>query len=304
MLNYANCKAQCAKQGYETAYAHENSFEMTNHSSHKGQTILDEILAQENATQYHNNIQSEIINTLDWTKVGDTTEAPFRYICQISIFANGTQYFGSGVLVGPKTVLTAAHNIWNDVTNALCNLKTDNIIVTPGKKNNLAPFGTSKAVKLIPATGYNNAQETTKLDYGIIHLDKPIGNDTGFWSMSYKKWSKDTLGTSILPGNLPQNTGNLKVNLSGYPYSPKHKVLGYTPIKSYDNTVQIKNGMLLYKNDSKGGHSGSPIWVRRHSSMGGRVLVGIHVCCRGTKIANKAVFIDKSIRDFITANTI
>ena len=34
--------------------------------------------------------------------------------------------------------------------------------------------------------------------------------------------------------------------------------------------------MLTYLNDTCPGHSGSPVWVRRHPSMGGRVLVGVH----------------------------
>src|SRR2546423_746961 len=78
---------------------------------------------------------------------------------------------------------------------------------------------------------------------------------------------------------------------------------GTRQFRSYDRTVRISGGMLLYVNDTCPGHSGSPVWVRRHPSMGGRVLIGIHVAPAGSG-ANRAVLINRAIMSFIVANTI
>ena len=54
------------------------------------------------------------------------------------------------------------------------------------------------------------------------------------------------------------------------------------------------------------GHSGSPVWVRRHPSKGGRVLVAVHISRDDPTFpdkANRAVFIDKDVRKFIVSNT-
>ena len=48
-----------------------------------------------------------------WTKVNPATNAPFRSIVSIDIdYADGTVASGTGFLIGPNTVLTAAHVIY------------------------------------------------------------------------------------------------------------------------------------------------------------------------------------------------
>ena len=70
--------------------------------------------------------------------------------------------------------------------------------------------------------------------------------------------------------------------------------------------VLLRGGMLHYLNDTCPGHSGSPVWVRRHPSMGGRVLVAVHVARDDGigVVANRSVLITPAVRQFIVANTV
>jgi len=247
--------------------------------------------------------ESEVFPPDTRKRIRQTTRAPFRYICHVEINRGGKAEPGrTGTLIGPKTVLTAAHCIWHEGNNALEDLSTTPIRIIPGRNGSSEPLPATQAAKLIVPAGYNTSKGATALDFGIIQLKDAIGNRVGYWSKAYRRWKKDKTGTSFLNGGLPLNVGTLRVNISGYP-NDKGGIKQYW---SYNRTKLLKDGMLHYLNDTARGHSGSPVWVRRHSSKGGRVLVGVHVAGDdgiGDK-ANRAVFINAKVRKFIKDNTI
>jgi V8-like Glu-specific endopeptidase len=245
----------------------------------------------------------EIIGIDTRKRIKDTRIAPFRYICHIEITRKGVAEPGrTGVLLNPYTVLTAAHCIWDERRDKLEDLTKVQIRVIPGRNGNQEPFGSAKAVKLIASVGYHKGKSSTAADYGIIHLDKPIGSRSGYWRFNHFTTSFDTIGNSILKvGKLPLPASQIKVNLSGYP-TDKGGTMQYS---SYDQLEKIKDGMLHYVNDTFKGHSGSPVWIKRSSDKGGRVLIGIHVAGDDASItgkANRAVFMTPSVVTFISKN--
>lgn len=240
-------------------------------------------------------------------KVRQLDDPPFRYICSLVRNDNGDP-LGSGTLIGPRTVLTAGHVIEGK--------SPTNVKVIPARHGNDTPlFGTAVSTSLkLP----DDFIEVTGTDYGIVILDNDIGNRAGYWGVEHKRWSWDPRGTSILPDRLPFLPGGFKVNLAGYPRDlPKDKPHP-TPCESrlskarfmyrvFDTTVKhfkskTPTGLLEYKNDTCGGMSGSPIWIKRSRWTGGRVMVAIHIrrdVAATPGLANAGVLIGDEVREFI-----
>ena len=197
--------------------------------------------------------------------------------------------------------------------------------VIPGRNGSLEPLPATQAASFHLPRGW---APNTPTDYGIIHLRDPIGNSVGFWSRAHRRLRGDALGTSISSAPLPLSAGVLRVNLSGYPAdrpsSPRlgcrtpgrnprchftrpgaagrSRLCGAFQYRAYDKTVRSAGGILTYLDDTCPGHSGSPVWVKRHPSMGGRVLIAIHIAGGGS--ANRSVRITNSVMRFIIAHTV
>lgn len=249
---------------------------------------LDELLGYE--------LDSEVRGKDARIRIKTTTDAPFRFICHLEVDG---QRWGSGTLIGPRTVLTAGHCLTDYSDNPL---EKSRMRIIPARNGAREPLGSTTVSKFLPIPGYDDVSRT---DVGIIQLTERIGDKVGWWTAIHSKRKGDSHGTSILQGSLPLPAGSLKVNLSGYPADKPPGCTtscGTVQYFAYDESVNRKDGMLFYENDTFGGHSGCPVWVRRDASMGGRVLVGIHVGSMGA--VNCAVFIDSTVRKFITDNTL
>ena len=159
--------------------------------------------------------------------------------------------------------------------------------------------------------GFNNSKIGTKDDIAVVHLNDPIGNSIGFWSLDHKTWPKDPRGVSISSGKLIYlpASGKFKVNLSGYPFDKpsgcNSVTCGTQQYWTFNKAVLKKDGILHYFNDTVTGHSGSPVWIKRSKWTGGRVMVAVHVdkdFGEDNIIANRGVFIDNRVRSFIRSN--
>jgi V8-like Glu-specific endopeptidase len=287
------------------------------------QEVLDYYLGTDEALDWLDNGSSEmvfpefrttsperepiIVGDRDTRKrIKDTQQAPFRYICSIELISSSgsTQTIGTGTLVGSRSVLTAAHVLFRTSTQLW---SASQIRITPARNGSSAPFGNSGVSRLIPnpkyvhhrKAGTNPKRILDALDYGIIHLQKPLGNSAGYWGKRPNP-SFDPRGTSITGAALPVRAGTLKVNIAGYPGDKG----GITQWSAFDQTVELSHGVLYYRNDTIEGMSGSPVWIKRSQWTGGRVLVGVHGG-RGDAPhsgINRSAFINKAALEFIHKN--
>lgn len=211
-------------------------------------------------------------------RVTPTTVEPYKHICQISAQLPSPDHggawvtwIGSGTLIAPNKVLTAAHVVYS----LRYRVYARSVRVAPGKDGSGAgvpsePFGATGASRLdVPAAYRATTSVPTVVaanDYAVITLASRIGDrrrrgapagspPLGFW----RRWR-------AAPDSVLRSA---RVNTSGYPADKG----GDRQYRSYNRVAGLTADRILYENDTEGGQSGGPVWLRWQQH---RVLVGIH----------------------------
>ena len=207
----------------------------------------------------------------DRVRIGKTANSPWNGICQLGIRAkNGSRYFGTGWLIGPRTVITAGHCVY--LHNAGGWAKS--IDVAAGRNGLKRPFGTITSAKFASVRGWVKGRNRS-MDYGVIQLSKPftrVGSTRPF-AFDFAALSDDKLKNS-------------RVNLSGYPADSFGTGKDGTKQWFHARRVSgVSSRTFKYDIDTGGGQSGSPVWVYDPKKRT-RVAVGIHT--NGFYLGNSA----------------
>jgi V8-like Glu-specific endopeptidase len=182
----------------------------------------------------------------------DGTVFPYSAIVDISTrHADGAMFRGSGAVVGPNDVLTAAHVVADDPIHG----EVVDIVVTPGLSGGSAPFGEYRASDRVwypvdeDGDGFLTYDEVRR-DYAILTVEDPapIGARTGWFRF-------DPAGLS---------TGSrIALTMAGYPAGPQDG----GPLDMFRGfDVELFDGALIVHDyeDQTGldlaGASGSPLW--------------------------------------------
>ena len=132
----------------------------------------------------------------------------------------------------------------------------DEIEVRPGRDENEEPFSKTTATHFATVDSWIYDRDPD-FDYGVIHLDEDLGEQTGWFGFSSK-------GDLALSDSL--------VNISGY---PADKNFGRQQWHHANRVLRPEANRIFYDVDTYGGQSGSPVWIYEDESDV-PVVIGIH----------------------------
>ena len=131
--------------------------------------------------------------------VADTSPIPFRFICALDlVFPNpgtpGTAVLlrGSGTLISNRHVLTAGHNVFDDLQRVGIGggpTQATAILAAPGRHDRRLPFGRSRATQMRAPTQWTTSRDA-QFDFALLTLADSLGSRThrslggrqlGFW---------------------------------------------------------------------------------------------------------------------------
>jgi V8-like Glu-specific endopeptidase len=257
----------------------------------------------------------EVIPPDERVRIRNTLQVPFRWVCSLDITRGSTLSRGSGLLVGPRQVLTAAHNIYDAEGR-----RPDAVQVAPARNGTELPFGRFKATAFTVSSRYLlQPRPGSRFDVALVTLESDAsaaksralgGAQLGYWGSP---------ATGALTDLTPLDSGFLSgrpVTVCGFPGDkcdgdPCDPARGWTreqqanTMWSHFGSATFSAGLpgiILYAADTSKGQSGSPVWIRFTS--GRRSLVGVHVDAHRvvnadtgqvTITANRGVFLDKEL---------
>ncbi len=200
----------------------------------------------------------QIIGPDQRQQVNPTTSFPWRAVVSLEVdFDFGaTGGYCSGAVVGPTTVLTAGHCVFDPST---VQGWATGVRVIPGRNGASEPFGSQIASNVLAPTGYINTGNSA-LDVGIVVLpNSTLTSQTG-----HIRYMGSNGGSLI----------GTTVNISGYPgENPTQQWWEPGPIVDRTYNASSDTGIVSYPIDTSPGQSGSPIWVYNGTD---RVIVGVH----------------------------
>jgi glutamyl endopeptidase len=202
--------------------------------------------------------------------VTDTSTTPWRCICHLEVeYETGPVGFGTGFLIGPKAVITAAHVIYSGKR------KARRIRVIPGRNGSSAPYGyfvTDFADCKVPDAWRKSAEKQeidATADYAMIPIPdiyetekKPTAERLGYFGL--KCFTDDDARTK---------SEMLFVNNAGYPYEAD-KAYG-TLWYNAGRVKEMKRSFIEYMVDTEGGQSGSPVYFYDDEKKQ-RYVIAIH----------------------------
>jgi V8-like Glu-specific endopeptidase len=196
---------------------------------------------------------ASVIGVDDRTRILETEADPWRMICALRIQSQYGTFIGTGWFAGPKTLITAGHCVYDEVSMEGW---TREIEVSPGRNGDETPFASVVSKRFSTLDRWQEARDPN-FDVGAIHLEEPLGEELGWFS------------TVSLPAS---ELENYRVNISGYPADRGH---GQEQWFHANRILRVSPRRIFYDVDTFGGQSGSPVWI--YESEGSHPLVvGIH----------------------------
>ena len=186
----------------------------------------------------------------DDRKMVNPIQYPFKLICRLIITAkNGSRYLGSGFFISPRCIITSGHCVHIPIGSNVYDW-AKSITVIPGANGRSAPFGSQESTRFRSVSGWAS-KRNSDFDHGAIILPNSSLYSRVRGYLGYKQLNSSAM-----------------LNNSGYP--------GDKPGTQWYNAgrvTRVTSHKLEYMLDTRGGQSGSPVYIKQGSS---RVVVGVH----------------------------
>lgn len=186
-----------------------------------------------------------------FTRVDNISKFPHRVTCRLII--DGGMSYGSGFLVGPNVMLTAAHCVYNKEKDN----EPRQFRVYPGYDDG-AYNGYSCEWQAIYRSNIWLETHDREYDWALVELKEDLGNKIG--------WD----GTISFSSN--SSLENLSVKMIGY---PKDFDLGKRQYYSEGKINDVFSKHFITSTGNKGGMSGGPITVSDSNNQHDNKAVGI-----------------------------
>ncbi len=170
--------------------------------------------------------------------VRNTTGLIGRRVVYLTGTMGGSRFSCSGSLIGPDSVATAAHCLYDTTANRFAR----NLKVFPGRDGSFKPYGSCRGVQAAVPQGWVAASGSTgdqRFDFGRLELDCAVGWTTGWFALA-----------------AASNPSGAVVKLSGYP-GDKPKA---TQWRSSGRVTKASAYRLKYDADTYSGSSGGPVY--------------------------------------------
>ncbi|CAO4147002.1 Extracellular metalloprotease [Methylorubrum aminovorans] len=214
-----------------------------------------------------------VFNADERTRIVSTDLAPWKLICALEIDAPWGMFVGTGWFVGPRTLITAGHCVFD---RKQMGGWAREITVTPGRDRDRKPFGSFKATRFSSVDPWIEKQDAD-FDVAAIHLDAaPFAGS-------------DVFRVGALPD---AELMDYMVNISGFPASPgdgtelywaKNRIRAVTPRR------------IFYDVDTSGGQSGGPAYIYPDENSH-PIVVGIHAYGEGGTPASMGLRVNSAPR--------
>jgi glutamyl endopeptidase len=213
---------------------------------------------------------------------------PFSAICALHFSApNGDTYAGSGVLIGPRLVLTAGHNLFKHKYRPTYDGYMKTVRVYPGLNGdvNSPPFGSSAHADLWTLTTWTEDADP-QFDIGAVLLPTPLGKQAGWLSVA--RFTEGTLsGLAVSCASFPRDCPR--------PNQPGACGPEATTMWMDSGNIQlVEPNRIRYQLDTTEGSSGAPVFAFFPDKADPYQVVAVHNYAHtsynaGTRI-NDAIF--------------